>query len=251
MGQAQARGQAHTPGRATPLSVSMCMPAPWSLRRPDHRRRRLAHTRRGPRAGGHAAGSLHRCPQVDSPGRAPSSPVQERPHRSYQHKGTLPTTTTELVTGDQAPHSAPCSDDPAGGYSRTQGAARLRILPADRGCGLTDEPTAADGQASSSASRGPARSRPSRLEEFSITSTHPFTRPTTPRAAFRTTFLDRNEHVLLVGPVSWFIAQTLGYAAVSRAYRHASYMPTLLQGMAEGRPLHGPFRSFLAPDCSS
>ena len=52
-------------------------------------------------------------------------------------------------------------------------------------------------------------------------------------AAFSLQFLDRNEHVLLVGPVGVgksFIAQALGYAAVRAGTPSASYMPTTSSG---------------------
>ena len=64
-------------------------------------------------------------------------------------------------------------------------------------------------------------------------------------AAFSLQFLDRNEHVLLVGPVGVgksFIAQALGYAAV-RAGHSVRFCTCrrLLQGHGSGQggPLHG------------
>ena len=74
-------------------------------------------------------------------------------------------------------------------------------------------------------------------------------------AAFSLQFLDRNEHVLLVGPVGVgksFIAQALGYAAVraghSVRFVHAD---DFFRTMAQARVDHSTdktFRSFLAPD---
>ena len=74
-------------------------------------------------------------------------------------------------------------------------------------------------------------------------------------AAFSLQFLDRNEHVLLVGPVGVgksFIAQALGYAAVraghSVRFVHAD---DFFRAMAQARVDHSTdktFRSFLAPD---
>ena len=74
-------------------------------------------------------------------------------------------------------------------------------------------------------------------------------------AAFSLQFLDRNEHVLLVGPVGVgksFIAQALGYAAV-RAEHTVRFVHAddFFRAMAQARVDHSTdktFRSFLAPD---
>ena len=74
-------------------------------------------------------------------------------------------------------------------------------------------------------------------------------------AAFSLQFLDRNEHVLLVGPVGVgksFIAQALGYAAV-RAGHTVSFVHAghFFRTMAQARVDHSTdwtFRSFLAPN---
>ena len=74
-------------------------------------------------------------------------------------------------------------------------------------------------------------------------------------AAFSLQFLDRNEHVLLVGPVGVgksFIAQALGYAAV-RAEHTVRFVHAddFFRTMAQARVDHSTdktFRSFLAPD---
>ncbi len=72
-------------------------------------------------------------------------------------------------------------------------------------------------------------------------------------AAFSLQFLDRNEHVLLVGPVGVgksFIAQALGYAAV-RAGHSVRFVHADDQGHGSGQggPLHGQdLPLLLAPD---
>ena len=94
-------------------------------------RRLERSTRRGPRNRRPRSRSLHRCPQVDSPGRRVFASCQ-RPHRSISTRRVLMTTTTELTPAAQAPQARRRAQHPAGeGRSRTQGAARLRILPAD------------------------------------------------------------------------------------------------------------------------
>ena len=68
-------------------------------------------------------------------------------------------------------------------------------------------------------------------------------------------FLDRNEHVLLVGPVGVgksFLAQALGYAAV-RAGHSVRFVRAddFFRAMAQARVDHSTdktFRSFLSPD---
>ena len=73
--------------------------------------------------------------------------------------------------------------------------------------------------------------------------------------AFSLQFLDRREHVLLVGPVSVgksFLAQALGYSAVrsGRSVRFAPadhYFREMAQPASTTRP-RGSSRSFLAPD---
>ena len=106
---------------------------------------------------------------------------------------------------------------------------------------------------SSSASRGPASSRPA-VEDFDWSASITLDRRLLD-AAFSLQFLDRNEHVLLVGPVGVgksFIAQALGYAAVraghSVRFVHAD---DFFRAMAQARVDHSTdktFRSFLAPD---
>ncbi|MCY4639263.1 MAG: ATP-binding protein, partial [Chloroflexi bacterium] len=74
-------------------------------------------------------------------------------------------------------------------------------------------------------------------------------------AAFSLQFLDRREHVLLVGPVGVgksFLAQALGYSAV-RSGRSVRFAPAdhYFREMAQARVDHSAervFRSFLAPD---
>ena len=74
-------------------------------------------------------------------------------------------------------------------------------------------------------------------------------------AAFSLHFLDRREHVLLVGPVGVgksFLAQALGYSAV-RSGRSVRFAPAdhYFREMAQARVDHSAekvFRSFLAPD---
>ena len=106
---------------------------------------------------------------------------------------------------------------------------------------------------SSSASRGPASSRPA----ASKTSTGPHPSHSTDDSSTPPSppGLDRNEHVLLVGPVGVgksFIAQALGYAAVraghSVRFVHAD---DFFRAMAQARVDHSTdktFRSFIAPD---
>ena len=74
-------------------------------------------------------------------------------------------------------------------------------------------------------------------------------------AAFSLQFLDRNEHVLLVGPVGVgksFIAQALGYAAVRAGHTvRFVHADDFFRAMAQARVDHSTdktFRSFLAPD---
>ena len=74
-------------------------------------------------------------------------------------------------------------------------------------------------------------------------------------AAFSLQFLDRNEHVLLVGPVGVgksFIAQALGYAAVRAGHTvRFVHADDFFRTMAQARVDHSTdktFRSFLAPD---
>lgn len=74
-------------------------------------------------------------------------------------------------------------------------------------------------------------------------------------AAFSLDFLDRHEHVILVGPVGVgksFLAQALGYAAVrsghsARFTRADDLLRTLAQARVD-HTLEKAFRSFLAPD---
>ncbi len=74
-------------------------------------------------------------------------------------------------------------------------------------------------------------------------------------AAFSLQLLDRNEHVLLVGPVGVgksFIAQALGYAAVRAGHTvRFVHADDFFRAMAQARVDHSTdktFRSFLAPD---
>ena len=74
-------------------------------------------------------------------------------------------------------------------------------------------------------------------------------------AAFSLQFLDRNEHVLLVGPVGVgksFIAQALGYAAVRAGHTvRFVHADDFFRTMAQARVDHSTdktFRSFIAPD---
>ena len=74
-------------------------------------------------------------------------------------------------------------------------------------------------------------------------------------AAFSLEFLDRHEHVLLVGPAGVgksFLAQALGYAAVRAGhtvrFSHADdYFRTMTQARVDNS-LERTFRSFLTPD---
>ena len=74
-------------------------------------------------------------------------------------------------------------------------------------------------------------------------------------AAFSLEFLDRHEHVLLVGPAGVgksFLAQALGYAAVRAGhtvrFSHADdYFRTMAQARVDNS-LERTFRSFLTPD---
>ena len=74
-------------------------------------------------------------------------------------------------------------------------------------------------------------------------------------AAFALEFLDRAEHVLLVGPVGVgksFLAQALGYAALKAGYgvlfaRADSYFREMARARIDGS-LERTFRSYLAPD---
>ena len=74
-------------------------------------------------------------------------------------------------------------------------------------------------------------------------------------AAFALEFLDRAEHVLLVGPVGVgksFLAQALGYAALKAGYgvlfaRADSYFRKMARARIDGS-LERTFRSYLAPD---
>ena len=74
-------------------------------------------------------------------------------------------------------------------------------------------------------------------------------------AAFSMEFLDRAEHVLLVGPVGVgksFLAQALGYAAVKADYqvrfaRADSFFRDMARSRLDGS-LEKTFRSYLSPD---
>ncbi len=202
--------------------------------------------------------STRRAPQTSpscrrlrgaSPTRAPSSHSPARRPRQEHHDDRHH---LRPPSAAQAPQARPHARHVARAHRpRAARPPRLRGLPADpaRRRGEPPRPRAVGAAPAPGRLRAALPPRGLRLG-----GRHP-ARPRLLDAAFSLHFLDRREHVLLVGPVGVgksFLAQALGYSAV-RSGRSVRFAPAdhYFREMAQARVDHSAekvFRSFLAPD---
>ena len=247
---AAAGPQAAAPRRALlPRPPRRRLP-PRARGRPDRRAPPRAHPRRGPRAGDHAA------PAAAAPAAGPLRPPRRRlrtdRHADHDRSVTMTATTAELRPLLKRLKLGPMLDTLPEriALARRDGldyADFLQIV-------LADEVSRRDHGRLELRLRQAGFEQLCRLEDFDWSAQVRLDRRLLD-AACSLRFLDRREHVLLVGPVGVgksFLAQALGYAAVRSG--HSVRFVTADQyfrELAQARVDHSTektFRAFLAPD---